>query len=263
MPFSAAGSRPCSRRRPPSRRPRGRAARRGARAGLRRHRRRPRRRRRRRRHVRRRPLPATPRSSWSSATRARSPAPARRWRGRPTRAFADRVAIVAADIAAPEAERAAAGLGRALADAVVMNPPFHDADAGTASPEPARAAAHVLGDGGLDPWLRAAASVLKPGGRSSSSSAPTASTRSSPRVGGRFGGARRSCRSSRAPAQPAHRVLVRARQGQPRAARASAAAHPSRRGGQRLSARRSRRSCATAPASPTSIRPWRRDRAIK
>lgn len=80
-------------------------------------------------------------------------------------AFAGRVSIVVADIAEPEAERAAAGLGRAVADAVVMNPPFHEAEEGTASPSAPRAAAHILADTGLDPWLRAAASVLKPEGR--------------------------------------------------------------------------------------------------
>ena len=80
------------------------------------------------------------------------------------RASADRVATAAVDVAAPEAERVAAGLGRAMADAVVMNPPFHASEEGTQSPNPQRAAAHVLADGGLDPWLRAAASALKPDG---------------------------------------------------------------------------------------------------
>jgi len=79
--------------------------------------------------------------------------------------FAAHISVVVTDIAAPESERAAAGLGRAIADAVVMNPPFHEAEEGTASPDHARAAAHVLTDAGLEPWLRAAASVLKPGGR--------------------------------------------------------------------------------------------------
>lgn len=79
--------------------------------------------------------------------------------------FARRVSIVAADVAAPEAERAAAGLDRAVADAVVMNPPFQEMEAGTVSPDAPRAAAHVLAGTGLDPWLRAATSILKPEGR--------------------------------------------------------------------------------------------------
>lgn len=79
--------------------------------------------------------------------------------------FAGRVTVVAADITEPESTRVAAGLGRAVADAVVMNPPFYSPDEGTASPNGARAAAHVLAEGGVDPWFRAAASVLKPNGR--------------------------------------------------------------------------------------------------
>jgi len=81
------------------------------------------------------------------------------------RAFADRISIVAADIADAESTRVAAGLGRAVADALVMNPPFHRREEGTASPSEARASAHVLADSGLEPWLRTAASVLKPEGR--------------------------------------------------------------------------------------------------
>lgn len=80
------------------------------------------------------------------------------------RTFAGRVTIAAADISAAEAERVAAGLGRAVSDAVVMNPPFQEGGEGTRSPADHRTAAHVLGDGGLDPWFRAAASALKPGG---------------------------------------------------------------------------------------------------
>lgn len=80
------------------------------------------------------------------------------------RAFADRVSIVVADIAAPEADRVAAGLGRGAADAVILNPPFYEDGGRTRSPQAARAAAHVLAGDGLEPWFRAAASVLKPGG---------------------------------------------------------------------------------------------------
>jgi len=80
------------------------------------------------------------------------------------RAFADRVSVVAADVAWPEARREAAGLKRASAEAVIMNPPFNPAG-GDPSPRSALAAAHVLGEGGLAPWLRTAASVLRPGGR--------------------------------------------------------------------------------------------------
>jgi tRNA1(Val) A37 N6-methylase TrmN6 len=76
--------------------------------------------------------------------------------------FAARVSVVDVDIAASESVRVEAGLGRASTDMAVMNPPFHDA--GTVRVAPGRGAAHVLADGGLEPWVRAAASVLKPGG---------------------------------------------------------------------------------------------------
>lgn len=93
---------------------------------------------------------------------AESVALARQALARPANAgFADRVRISAADITAPEAERAAAGMGRDLADHVILNPPFHPGAAGSASPAKARAEAHVLETGGLDSWLRAATSVLK------------------------------------------------------------------------------------------------------
>jgi tRNA1(Val) A37 N6-methylase TrmN6 len=81
------------------------------------------------------------------------------------RAFAGRVTPVLADIATPEAERTAAGLGRAIADAVVTNPPFHPEGAGTHSPHAARAGAHVLAGDALEPWFRAAASMLRPDGK--------------------------------------------------------------------------------------------------
>jgi tRNA1(Val) A37 N6-methylase TrmN6 len=80
------------------------------------------------------------------------------------RAFAGHVTPILADIAMPEADRAAAGLGRAIAEAVVMNPPFHAPGAGTHSPHAGRADAHMLGADALEPWFRAAASALRPDG---------------------------------------------------------------------------------------------------
>jgi tRNA1(Val) A37 N6-methylase TrmN6 len=56
------------------------------------------------------------------------------------------------------------GLGQGTADAVVFNPPFRGRASGSSSPQPARADAHVLGEGGLDPWFRAAAALLRSGG---------------------------------------------------------------------------------------------------
>ena len=59
----------------------------------------------------------------------------------------------------------AAELEPGSADLVATNPPFLEAGHGRASPDPGRAAAHVLPEGGLAQWLRACAALLKPGGR--------------------------------------------------------------------------------------------------
>ena len=51
------------------------------------------------------------------------------------------------------------------ADLVVTNPPFLEEGQGRASPDPSRAAAHVLPPGGLHAWLGACASLVRPGGQ--------------------------------------------------------------------------------------------------
>ena len=138
---------------------------------------------------------------------------ARRALARPANgAFADRVRIVAADISAPQATRDEAGVGRDLADHVLLNPPFYERAGGSRSPARARASAHVLAAGGLDPWLRTAASVLKFGGdvtvifrADGLGDLLTAAAR-------RFGGAEIMPVLPR-PEEPAHRILVRAVKG--------------------------------------------------
>ncbi len=127
-------------------------------------------------------------------------------------AFARRVSVVETDVAAPESVRAAAGLGRAVADAVVTNPPFHAAGEGTQSPNAARAEAHVLAGEGLDPWLRAAASALKPDSRLVIIFRADRLDALLAALAGRFGGAAILPVHPRAGAD-AHRVLVTARKG--------------------------------------------------
>ena len=133
-------------------------------------------------------------------------------------AFAGRVSVIAVDVAASEAERAAAGLARGMADAVLTNPPFHVPATTTAPRGAARSAAHVLGAGGLDLWLRAAASVLKPGGRLVVIVRADAIASLLAGFGGRFGAV------DILPVQPraelaAHRILVQATKGSRAAAR--------------------------------------------
>lgn len=77
-------------------------------------------------------------------------------------AFADRVRVVEVDVTGPAGERRAVGLAPGMASAVILNPPFHAAGAVRASPEEARARAHVLGPSGFDGWLRAAADLAAP-----------------------------------------------------------------------------------------------------
>lgn len=73
--------------------------------------------------------------------------------------------VIEADILAPASERKAAGLVPDSFDCVLTNPPFFEEGRYRPSPDPLRAAAHGFGAGGLDGWLRTAASILRPGGR--------------------------------------------------------------------------------------------------
>lgn len=75
-------------------------------------------------------------------------------------AFAARVDVVVADLLAGET-RKAAGLMPESFDHALMNPPFHDRGRVRASPDDFRARAHVLADGGLDDWFRAAAALVR------------------------------------------------------------------------------------------------------
>jgi tRNA1(Val) A37 N6-methylase TrmN6 len=59
---------------------------------------------------------------------------------------------------------AAAGLRPDSADVVLMNPPFNDHARHRASPDPARASAHVAGEDTLLRWIHAARRLLKSSG---------------------------------------------------------------------------------------------------
>lgn len=71
---------------------------------------------------------------------------------------------IAIDVTASAAAFAAAGLGPAMADRVLMNPPFNHATRDQPSPEPARRAAHEAEHSGLEDWVKAARRILKPAG---------------------------------------------------------------------------------------------------
>jgi len=76
---------------------------------------------------------------------------------------------IAADVIVLDVESgadafAAAGLVPDSADVVLMNPPFNDRARHRASPDPARASAHVAGEDTLVRWIHAARRVLKSSG---------------------------------------------------------------------------------------------------
>ncbi len=72
--------------------------------------------------------------------------------------------VAIADIAAPMVVRERAGLSAAMAGHVLINPPFHQSGSVRPSPDAHRREAHVLGDGGLAPWIKCAATHLETGG---------------------------------------------------------------------------------------------------
>ncbi len=82
--------------------------------------------------------------------------------------LADRVRVARADVLDARARRAA-GLADEAADLLVTNPPFFEPGAVRASPDAAKARAHVFsadaGGAPLTAWIRACLALLRPGGR--------------------------------------------------------------------------------------------------
>lgn len=72
--------------------------------------------------------------------------------------------VIALDVESSGEVFAAAGLAPDSADAVLMNPPFNDRGRHRASPDVARASAHVAGGDTLQRWIHAARRILKSGG---------------------------------------------------------------------------------------------------
>jgi tRNA1(Val) A37 N6-methylase TrmN6 len=74
--------------------------------------------------------------------------------------LADRVTAVVTDAVAPARALSEFGLPPGCAHHVLMNPPFHDPTASRASPDPARARAHMASKETLKSWLMTAARLL-------------------------------------------------------------------------------------------------------
>jgi tRNA1(Val) A37 N6-methylase TrmN6 len=127
-------------------------------------------------------------------------------------AFAERVTLIAGDVAAPKTWLGRAGLAQGEADWVLMNPPFDEEGHGTHSPDPFRDAAYVAPRGLLDAWVGTAAAILKPGGTLGMIHRPSALPEIVASLVPKFGGLRIRAVHPNAGAE-AGRVLVTARLG--------------------------------------------------
>ncbi|MET1411019.1 methyltransferase [Roseibium sp. HPY-6] len=78
--------------------------------------------------------------------------------------FRDRVSLLHADVTAKGRVRHANGLMPSMADHAIMNPPYYEAERFRASPNTARAGAHMLDERGLEPWVKTATDIVKEGG---------------------------------------------------------------------------------------------------
>jgi tRNA1(Val) A37 N6-methylase TrmN6 len=72
--------------------------------------------------------------------------------------------VVVLDVMSAAAEFAVTGLIPDSVDVVLMNPPFNDSTRHRASPDKARASAHVATEETLEGWIHAARRILKSGG---------------------------------------------------------------------------------------------------
>lgn len=77
--------------------------------------------------------------------------------------FRPRTEILEADVTLTGMARAGTGLADNRFDFAIMNPPYNHSGQ-RKSPDPVRAEAHAMGAEGLEPWMRTAAAILRPGG---------------------------------------------------------------------------------------------------
>lgn len=102
--------------------------------------------------------------------------------------LARRAAVIEADIAAPAAERSAAGLTDNCADFIIMNPPFNE-EGDRATPDTLKRQAHVMEGELWERWLRTAASLAKPKAGIALIGRPASLPEILPALKGRFGAA--------------------------------------------------------------------------
>ncbi len=79
--------------------------------------------------------------------------------------LSSRVSVVEADLFGSFAERQGLGLTQEDASCVITNPPFLDPTRDRTTPDPDKARAHVMPEGGLALWLKSCRAMLAPQGR--------------------------------------------------------------------------------------------------
>ena len=122
-----------------------------------------------------------------------------------------RLNVICTDVTLSGKEREDAGLANGIYDWVIMNPPFND-PSHRPSPILTRKDAHVMGEGGLDPWLRSAAATLRSTGKVAMIFRPSGIGLILAAFQGRFGAAQIIPVHPKSN-QPANRILVLAEKG--------------------------------------------------
>jgi tRNA1(Val) A37 N6-methylase TrmN6 len=79
------------------------------------------------------------------------------------KSFANRIAVVEADVTLRGDARQAAGLINNHFDYAIFNPPFNDAS-DRKTPDAIKANAHVMGETLFEDWIRTSAAIVRPGG---------------------------------------------------------------------------------------------------
>jgi tRNA1(Val) A37 N6-methylase TrmN6 len=122
-----------------------------------------------------------------------------------------RVGVVVGDAAGDARARRKCGLGENAFDFVIANPPYRHT-AQRASPHEKRRLAHHTATAGLDPWMRNAAAILRPGGTLAIIWPSERLAEALRSIESRFGGVAITPLHARA-AEPAARIVVTARRG--------------------------------------------------
>jgi len=126
--------------------------------------------------------------------------------------LATRVSVVEGDIGLSAAELDSLGIAAESFAHVMANPPFHDAERGTAAADPLKAAAHAMPGDSLERWARFMARVAAPGGGVTVIHKSEVLTRLLNALQGRFGALKVLPLHPHSTA-PAHRIIVQGTKG--------------------------------------------------